>query len=104
MTPEENAVVKAAYHWRYALVTDAGEAVRTEAALVEAVDEWDVNRPHDDNGGPLPPAAPAPDPDELGALRRKVMHLESAFEVCANSRETWRSRALAAGWTWGDRR
>jgi uncharacterized protein YfiM (DUF2279 family) len=41
---------------------------------------------------------------EAGELRRRVLGLESAFEVCANSRETWRSRALAAGWTWGDRR
>lgn len=46
-------IVDAAYAWRYALVTPGSDLEQAETALAEAVDTWDVNRPHDDNGGPL---------------------------------------------------
>ena len=44
-------VLKAAYVWRYAIVTPESDIERAETALVEAVDTWDVNRSHD-FGGP----------------------------------------------------
>lgn len=53
MNEYEKRVVDAAYAWRYALVTPGADLGAIEAELVEAVDEYDVNRPHHDDGGPI---------------------------------------------------
>ncbi len=49
---ETEAVLNAAYAWRYAWATPGAGLDLAELALVDAVDAWDANRPHDDDGGP----------------------------------------------------
>lgn len=45
MTPEEKAVIDAAYAWRYALISlDAVAEDIAAGRLVEAVDAWDIAR------------------------------------------------------------
>lgn len=52
---DTETVLRAAYAWRYAVVTPGSGAEhvwQAETALIEAVDQWDANRPHDADGGP----------------------------------------------------
>lgn len=49
----ERVVLEAAYRWRYDLAANGRPSDAVEGALVDAVDQWDMSRPHSDDGGPL---------------------------------------------------
>jgi hypothetical protein len=48
MTPEEKAVIDAAYAWRYALWSTAVAEETASDHLVKAIDVWDISRSHGD--------------------------------------------------------
>ena len=42
-----------AYRWRYDLAANGTPSDAATEALIEAVDRWDIDRPHHEQGGPI---------------------------------------------------